>query len=43
VGYLWFMAVAGYYTFRPARVREVVAGTAQPTVATGLPALKTFA
>jgi hypothetical protein len=40
VGYLWFLAVAGYYTFRPAWVREVVASTAQPTGATGLPAAR---
>ena len=38
VVFLWIVAVAGYYTFRPARPRELVAGNAQPTVATGLSA-----
>jgi hypothetical protein len=40
VGYLWFLAVAGYYTFRPSRVREHVADTTHPAVATGLPAAR---
>ncbi len=40
VAYLWFLAVAGYYTFRPAQAREVIAGPAQPSVASGLPAMR---
>lgn len=40
LGYLWIIAVAGYYTFRPARERERVAGTAQPAVAAGLAATR---
>jgi hypothetical protein len=35
--YFWILAVAGYYTFRPGRARELVAATAQPSVASGLP------
>jgi hypothetical protein len=40
VGYLWFLAVAGYYTVRPSRLRERVADVAQPAIATGLPAAR---
>jgi hypothetical protein len=40
LGYLWFLAVAVYYTVRPSRLRERVADAAQPAVATGLPAAR---
>lgn len=36
--YVWIVAVAGYYTVRPARERAAVAGAAQPSVASSLPA-----
>jgi cytochrome bd-type quinol oxidase subunit 2 len=36
LGYLWLVAVAVYYTFRP--VREVAAGAVKQSVASGLPA-----
>jgi hypothetical protein len=36
--YVWVLALAGYYTVRPARERAAVAGTAQSSVASGLPA-----
>jgi len=35
--YIWILAVAGYYTFRPGRARKVVSAIAQPSAATGLP------
>lgn len=38
--YFWILAVAGYYTFRPHRARQVVAGTTHPAVATELPAAR---
>lgn len=37
VGYLWFLAVAVYYTVRPSRAREHVADAVRPAIATGLP------
>jgi hypothetical protein len=40
LGYLWFLAVAVYYTVRPSRLRERVADAAQPAVASGLPAAR---
>jgi hypothetical protein len=38
LGYLWILAVAGYYTFRPTRKRQVVATADHQSVAAGLPA-----
>lgn len=38
--YFWVLAVAGYYTFRPGRARELVAGIAQPSLTSGLPATR---
>jgi hypothetical protein len=38
LGYLWILAVGGYYTFRPGHLRDIVAGTTQTPVATGQPA-----
>jgi hypothetical protein len=40
LGYLWILAVGGYYTFQPGRARELVARTAQPSVTSGLPATR---
>jgi hypothetical protein len=40
VGFLWFLAVAVYYTLRPSRVRERVADAAQPVIANSLPAAR---
>ena len=37
LAYLWFLSVGGYYTFRPARARELVASAAQRSVTAGLP------
>ena len=38
--YFWVLAVAGYYTFRPDRTQELVAGIAQPSLTTELPATR---
>lgn len=38
--YFWILAVAGYYTFRPGRARDLVPGIAQPSGTTGLPATR---
>ncbi|MDQ6879120.1 MAG: hypothetical protein M3082_15805 [Candidatus Dormibacteraeota bacterium] len=38
--YFWVIAVAGYYTFRPSRARELVTGIAQPSMTPGLPATR---
>lgn len=38
LGYIWMLAVGGYYAIRPPRTRQVVAAPAQGSVATGLPA-----
>jgi len=38
LGYIWILAVGGYYAIRPPRTRQVVAAPAQRSVATGLPA-----
>lgn len=35
--YFYVLVVAGYYTFRPGRPRELVAGFPQPAMSTGLP------
>ena len=40
LAYVWLLGVAGYYTFRPARPRELARGSAQPPVASGLPATR---
>jgi hypothetical protein len=40
IGYLWILAVGGYYTVRPERKRQVVASARHQSVATGLPATR---
>ncbi|GAC1504283.1 MAG: hypothetical protein NVS1B3_00690 [Candidatus Dormibacteraceae bacterium] len=35
LAYIWIVAVGGYYTNRPPLTRELVAGPAQRSVATG--------
>jgi hypothetical protein len=38
LGFLWFLAVGGYYTFRPGRTRTQDAASAQRSVTTGVTA-----
>ena len=40
LGFLWILAVGGYYTFRPGRERQLVATAGQPSVAAGLAATR---
>jgi hypothetical protein len=40
LAYLWILGVAGYYTFRPTRQREVAAGAGQPSTSTALGAAR---
>jgi hypothetical protein len=40
LGYLWILAVAGYYTFRPGRERQVVATAGHQSMAAGMPATR---
>lgn len=36
--YLWILVVAGYYSIRPGRAREIVVGSSRPSLTTGLQA-----
>jgi hypothetical protein len=40
LGFLWILAVGGYYTFRPGRGRQLVATAGHQSVAAGLPATR---
>jgi Domain of unknown function (DUF4386) len=40
LGFLWFLVVGGYYTFRPGPTQEQVAGMTQRSVTTGVPATR---
>jgi hypothetical protein len=40
LGFLWILAVGGYYTFRPGRQRQLVAGAGRQPVTSGLPAAR---
>jgi hypothetical protein len=40
LAYLWIVGVAGYYTFRPGRVRDVFTAPKQSSEATGMPATR---
>ena len=40
LAFLWFLVVGGYYTFRPGRTQEQVAGMTQRSVTTGVPATR---
>jgi hypothetical protein len=40
LAYLWILGVAGYYSIRPHRVRDLVTAPAQPSIATGIAATR---